>query len=207
MQWHLLEHAFDAILEEGEIPHVSLFTEMIIQNLVREDYMQAIKLVNCMAHASINFSEKQWVDFFRRNMDRINQANLHRFLQILNSNPVVGEDPVLSLLNSLESIRRQKPSDDCNRNILIADLESGTSALDENSGKSDDVSFPTDETTSREHSDSYDPFEQSITDATLDSLTGDVDFSSDPEPPSANQILDSWREKRMKHGIFAKLQI
>ncbi|EYU44501.1 hypothetical protein MIMGU_mgv1a002053mg [Erythranthe guttata] len=46
-KWHLLEHAFDSILEAGEIPHVSFFTEMMCQATIRRDYDRAEKLFSC----------------------------------------------------------------------------------------------------------------------------------------------------------------
>ncbi|CAA7393608.1 unnamed protein product [Spirodela intermedia] len=239
-KWHLLEHAFDAILEGGDIPHVSLFTEMIIQNVVRENYVQAVAIVNSMAYASINFSEKQWTELFNRSGNRISQHNLHRFLQTLDASTVVAEAPVPNLLNSLQLLCRPKPLLNTSRESRYGDLEAETSASDENyiednngmtkdafekpDGESliggiVDVSLNLEERGAKLASDFstddapsgrpvfYDDSEASATETALDLLTEDVDFSSNPGLPSASQILEVWREKRMKDGVFPKFQL
>ncbi|RVW57371.1 Pentatricopeptide repeat-containing protein, chloroplastic [Vitis vinifera] len=79
-KWHLLEHAFDTILEAGEIPHPSIFTEMICQATAQHNYERAVTLINAMAHAPFVVSEKQWTDLFS---EEATVSNLYKSLQSL----------------------------------------------------------------------------------------------------------------------------
>ncbi|MQM05382.1 hypothetical protein Taro_038192, partial [Colocasia esculenta] len=127
-KWHLLEHAFDAILEDGEVPHVSLFTEMVCQNVARQNYEGAVLLVNSMAHASFEVSEQQWIDLLKRSCDRISQDKLQMFLKCLEDSATVEEAPVSSLLKSLKSICRPRLSTAVPRITASTDAEKETSA-------------------------------------------------------------------------------
>ncbi|KAF9600682.1 hypothetical protein IFM89_011353 [Coptis chinensis] len=101
---HLLEHAFDMILEEGEIPHPTFFTEMVCQASAEHNYERAVILLNSMAHASYQVSEKQWTDIFMESRDRIGKDGLrHLFDKLCRSN-VVTEATITNLLKSLQSI-------------------------------------------------------------------------------------------------------
>lgn len=237
-----MEHAFDAILEGGDIPHVTLFTEMMIQNVVRDNYVQAVAIVNSMAHASVNVNEKQWTDLFSRSLDRISQNKLFRFLQTLDASTVVAEAPVPSLMNSLQFLCRPEPLLSTSRGSRCGEVEAETSALDknnieDNSGMTKDAfekfdgeylnggivdvspdleesgaelasDLSTDDSPNWQSSSGfYDGSEASVTETALDLLTGDVDFSSNLGLPSASQILEVWREKRMKDGVFPKFQL
>ncbi|XP_078430331.1 tetratricopeptide repeat (TPR)-like superfamily protein [Wolffia australiana] len=213
-KWHLLEHAFDAILEGGDVPSVSLFTEMVIQNLAREDYFQAVKMVNCMAHASINYNEKQWADLFSSNQDRINQIKLGKFHQALDCSSVVAESPVPSLINSLQSLCLLERFPRNSRKALISDIDGKEETTVD--GELLECAGADPNLNQKEHgfkmathfseNESFDSFDdESATDTALDLLTGDVDFTSDSSRPSASHILDVWRERRMKDGVFSNL--
>ncbi|CAK9172305.1 unnamed protein product [Ilex paraguariensis] len=136
-KWYLLEHAFDTILEAGDIPPPSFFTEMVCQAIVRHDYERALASVNTIAHAPFQVSEHQWKDLFEENRDRISrtslkelldthcnydlskEATVSNFSRVLQSLCAPGSSNVL-----LESVAfgnvtaSELPSDGCNRGFL-----------------------------------------------------------------------------------------
>lgn len=103
MQWHLLEHAFDAFLEAGEIPSPLYFTEMVLQTTARQDYKRAVTLVNAMALAPFQVSEEQWKELFEKNRDRISQNNLEKLLDSLDNCDMKSEATVVNLSKALNS--------------------------------------------------------------------------------------------------------
>lgn len=98
LQWNLLEHAFDTILEAGEIPHPSFFTEMVCQSTVQDNYERAVQILNAIAHAPFQISENQWTDLFEENRERINNTSLERLLNVLNERVLSIEPSVLNLI-------------------------------------------------------------------------------------------------------------
>ncbi|KAI3451917.1 hypothetical protein Pfo_008582 [Paulownia fortunei] len=103
-KWHLLEHAFDSILEAGEIPPVSFFTEMACQATIQRDYERAVNIVNTMAHAPFQVSFQEWINLFERNGDRIDQASLNELQEKLVIHDLVKEATVLNLSRALQFI-------------------------------------------------------------------------------------------------------
>ncbi|GMJ03848.1 embryo defective 1408, DELAYED GREENING 1, EMBRYO DEFECTIVE 246, thermo sensitive leaf color 1 [Hibiscus trionum] len=103
-KWHLLEHAFEASLEGGEIPHPLIFTEMLIQATLKSNYEKAVTLVNTMAQAPFQVSEKQWTEHFVKNGDRVTQGCLVKLLDALSSSELSSEVTALNLLRSLQSL-------------------------------------------------------------------------------------------------------
>lgn len=103
-QWHLLEHAFDTILEAEEIPHISLFTEMICQTIAQGDFGRTASLLNGMAHASLSVSESQWTSLLEREIATLGMGKLQDLLHHLQSCSLVREDPVPNFLKSLHFI-------------------------------------------------------------------------------------------------------
>lgn len=102
MQWHILEHAFDTILEAGEIPHSSFFTEMVCQAVIQNDHERAATLINTMAHAPFQLSEQQWIDLFKENEDRISRASLKQLSDTLCDHHLTSEATVLNLSRALQ---------------------------------------------------------------------------------------------------------
>ncbi|XP_047161686.1 pentatricopeptide repeat-containing protein At5g67570, chloroplastic-like isoform X1 [Vigna umbellata] len=98
---HLLEHAFEMILEAGEIPHHLFFFELVIQAIVQHNYERAVILINTLAHAPFRVSEKQWTNLFKESEDRISHENLERLLDALGSCDVFSESTVSNLTRSL----------------------------------------------------------------------------------------------------------
>ncbi|KAG6514709.1 pentatricopeptide repeat-containing protein At5g67570, chloroplastic [Zingiber officinale] len=103
-KWHLLEHAFDTILEAEEIPHTSLFMEMICQTIAQGDLGRTVSLLNSMAHASLSVSESQWTSLLERQIATLGMGKLQDLLNHLQSCSLVMEDPVPIFLKSLHLI-------------------------------------------------------------------------------------------------------
>ncbi|KAJ6379036.1 hypothetical protein OIU78_029121 [Salix suchowensis] len=121
---HLLEHAFDGILEAGEIPHPVLFTEMVFQATAQENYERAVTLVNTMAHASFQISERQWTDLFEKNGETISQDILEKLLDAVGHCRMASEVTVSNLSRSLRSLCRPGSSGDLPRaNSCIEDTD------------------------------------------------------------------------------------
>ncbi|GER30982.1 pentatricopeptide repeat-containing protein [Striga asiatica] len=103
-KWHLLEHAFTSLLETGEVPHVSLFTEMACQAIIRLDYERALNIINTMAYAPFQVSFQDWINLFEINQDRVDQESLNELHDKLVSRDLVKEATVLNLSRALEFI-------------------------------------------------------------------------------------------------------
>ncbi|OMO56462.1 hypothetical protein CCACVL1_26532 [Corchorus capsularis] len=103
-KWYLLEHAFDTFLERGEIPDVLIFTEMLIQAAVQSNYKKAVTLVNTMAYAPFQVSEKQWTELFEEHRDRFAEGSLERLLDALSNCKLSSEITASNLLRSLQTL-------------------------------------------------------------------------------------------------------
>ncbi|XP_027180070.1 pentatricopeptide repeat-containing protein At5g67570, chloroplastic [Coffea eugenioides] len=101
-KWHLLEHAFNTVLEDGEVPHPTFFTEMVCQAVIQHDHERAATLVNTMAHAPFRVSEKQWIELFEENEDRISRASLRELSDALCSHHLANEATVLNFTRALQ---------------------------------------------------------------------------------------------------------
>ncbi|XP_059641335.1 pentatricopeptide repeat-containing protein At5g67570, chloroplastic [Cornus florida] len=132
-KWHLLEHAFDTMLEAGEIPPPLFFTELLCQAAVRHDYERVISMVGAMAHAPFQVSEKQWRDIFEKNGDRIGSDSLKKLLEALCSSDLSKEATVSNLLKSLLSLCSSD-----NLKGISSSVTSGDSSVDESSLNVDD---------------------------------------------------------------------
>lgn len=100
----MLEHAFDTILEAGEIPPLSFFTEMACQATIQHDYERVVNIVNTMAHAPFQVGLQEWITLFERNGDRIDRASLNELQEKLVSHDLVKEATVLNLSKALQFI-------------------------------------------------------------------------------------------------------
>ncbi|KAJ0241983.1 Pentatricopeptide repeat-containing protein [Hirschfeldia incana] len=103
-KWSLIEHAFDAILEDGEIPHPLFFTEMLCHATARGDYQRAITLINTVALASFQISEEEWSDLFEENQDWITLENLQKLSDYILDCDYASEPTVSNLSKSLKSL-------------------------------------------------------------------------------------------------------
>lgn len=104
MQWYLLEHAFQTLLEGGEIPDPLFFLEMLIEATSQSNYEKAVTLVNTMALAPFQVSENQWTELFEENEDRIAQGSLEKLLDALSNCELSSEITASNLLRSLQSL-------------------------------------------------------------------------------------------------------
>ncbi|XWS45136.1 hypothetical protein CRYUN_Cryun15aG0110900 [Craigia yunnanensis] len=102
-KWYLLGHAFETFLEGREIPHPLFFTEMLIQATSQSNYEKAVTLVNTMAHAPFQVSEKQWTELFEEYGDRIAQGSLAKLLDALSDCELSSKIMASNLLRSLQS--------------------------------------------------------------------------------------------------------
>ncbi|KAG6398188.1 hypothetical protein SASPL_139643 [Salvia splendens] len=107
-KWHLLEHSFNSILEAGEIPPLPFFTEMACQANIQCDYERAVNIFNTMGHAPFQVSFEDWIDFFERNRDRLDQATLIELQEELTRHELRRELTVLNLSRALEFVCEDK---------------------------------------------------------------------------------------------------
>ncbi|XP_031483069.1 pentatricopeptide repeat-containing protein At5g67570, chloroplastic [Nymphaea colorata] len=103
-KWHLLEHAFDLLLEAEEIPCQLLFMEMICQNIARLDFERAVTLIKGMEHALLHVNDRQWIDLFRRNCVRIGKEKVQKLLSFFDHCNTMSDTPISSLLKALNSL-------------------------------------------------------------------------------------------------------
>lgn len=220
-KWHLLEHAFDTVLEAGEIPHVSLFIAMIFQTIAQQNFARTASLLNGMAHASLKVSESQWASILQRDMGRFSMGRLEDLLNHLQSCNVVMEDPVPNFLKSLQYVCGTRLSKDASTSAesYVASMDDDT--LDENDSDFESVGRIQDyqpgelspeinggcvETLDGSHYrdeslQNYD-LEPSVTDKTLDLLTAHIGTPFSDLPP-ASEILEKWRQDRTKDDMLS----
>nr|XP_016461513.1 PREDICTED: pentatricopeptide repeat-containing protein At5g67570, chloroplastic-like [Nicotiana tabacum] len=101
---HLLEHAFDAILEIGQIPHASFFFEILCQATCQYDFERAVALIKSMVHAPFRVSEQQWIDLFNNNGERISHSRLRGLFDVLCSQALGSDSTIVNLCSALESL-------------------------------------------------------------------------------------------------------
>ncbi|CAN4079793.1 unnamed protein product [Withania somnifera] len=101
---HLLEHAFDAILEVGQIPHPSFFFEILCQATCQHDHERALALIKLMIHVPFQVSEQQWINLFNSNNERISHSSLRGLLEVLCSQSLGSDMTIVNLFRALESL-------------------------------------------------------------------------------------------------------
>ncbi|XP_072973220.1 pentatricopeptide repeat-containing protein At5g67570, chloroplastic [Typha angustifolia] len=252
-KWYLLEHAFDTILEAGEVPHVSMFAEIICHSIGQNNFGRIVNLINGMAHASFKVSESQWTDLFQHNMDRFSKNAFQDLLNHLSGCNLVMEEPVPDFLRSLQSLCGMRllksthlladasdvssshptyledaNSADSNRKALdcfpikpIIDFGgalptyarnnlSSVSNVDtkETGGQTGVTSEKTVTVSScttcdKELQSVHCNSQASVTDETLDLLRADV-RNLFAELPSASEILQKWKQDRLKDDLIPK---
>ncbi|TXG59931.1 hypothetical protein EZV62_014504 [Acer yangbiense] len=129
---NLLEHAFDTLLEAGEIPHPLFFTEMLIQVTAQSNYGKAVTLVNTMAYAPFQISVRQWTELFEKNKDRLGLDNLKKLLNALYNCDATSEITVSNLSRSLQSLCGSGKERDFSRPTFIGSQVTDISPLDGN---------------------------------------------------------------------------
>lgn len=196
MQWSLLEHAFDAILEDGEIPHPLFFTEILCHATGKGDYQRAITLINTVALASFQISEEEWGGLFEENQDWITQENLQKLSDYILDCDYASEPTVSNLSKSLKSlcgsssstqpllaidVTNQSHSEKPEEGLLLHD----TAMEDENDTKGETWEFT----------------ETELETLGLEELEIDDDEeSSDSDTLSVYDILKEWEESSEKES-------
>ncbi|KAF4375149.1 hypothetical protein F8388_017295 [Cannabis sativa] len=133
-KWHLLENAFNAILEAEDIPNSLYWTEMVLQNVAQEDYMKAVTLINAMALAPFKISEEQWKELFEKYEEKIGQNNLEKLLDYLDNGDVKSEPTVVNLSRALRHLCDSGISGNFSSSIDCGSENVNKSSLDDNVG-------------------------------------------------------------------------
>ncbi|XP_047962879.1 pentatricopeptide repeat-containing protein At5g67570, chloroplastic [Salvia hispanica] len=209
---HLLEHSFNSILEAGEIPPLPFFTEMACQAIIQGDYEKAVNIFNTMGHAPFQVSFEDWIDFFERNRDRLDQATLIELQEELTGHELRRELTVLNLSRALEFMCEnkvnsvQKVSEDLGGSrCTLLDYQSSGSRIE-----TDEASSTPDLCDEKDHVRAHparlaenfdrDLVARSWSDDT-DSEDGEWDSDNDEfnseesDTPSAYEILEIWNKK------------
>ncbi|CAN1777483.1 Pentatricopeptide repeat-containing protein At5g67570, chloroplastic [Linum perenne] len=116
-QGHLLEHAFNAILEAGEIPCSLYLVELVCLATVQQDYEKAVSLANTAAYAPFQINESLWKDFFKSYENKISKNSLHKLLVALGDGDVQSEATVSNLAKSLQSLCGDQTPEDSGSSI------------------------------------------------------------------------------------------
>nr|XP_025885489.1 pentatricopeptide repeat-containing protein At5g67570, chloroplastic isoform X1 [Solanum lycopersicum] len=113
---HLLEHAFDAILEVGHIPHPSFFFEILCQATCQHDHERALALIKSMVHVPFQVSKQEWIDLFNSNNGRISHSSLRELLDVICSHSLGSDATIVNLCRALRSV-----CGSCTSSMLIID--------------------------------------------------------------------------------------
>lgn len=214
MQWHLLEHAFDTILEAGEIPPPPFFTEILCQAAVQHDYDKVAAMVNAMIHAPFQVSEQQWTEVLEAYRNRITGPSLQQLSEAVRGHDLVREATIGNLSRALQSLHSSSclatssgneapskmisPGDGSSSNIhrdppgnigdldLLEDISSTTTTFwKRNSGFLED----------EEDADTDDDDDDAGMKLDISAIGfGNGDDSDEHNVPSANEILKSWKD-------------
>lgn len=99
---HLLEHAFDTILEAGEVPSPLFFTEILFLAVVQNDYDKVTVIVNSMIHTSFRVSKRQWSEVLAAYSDRITKDSLNQLLEVISSHDLTRRSSIHNLYRTLQ---------------------------------------------------------------------------------------------------------
>lgn len=201
---HLLEHAFDVMLEAGEIPPSSFFVEIICRAMIQDNFDRAITILNSMAHAPFQVREKEWRGLFEEYKGKITRSHLRKLLDKIGIHDIVAmEASAYKLSRLLQSLCGSKSHNNANENV--GDLSSSSSSSDVKLHSimehfADELESVDERSKSRDYDD-YDS-ENDL----LGGELGQVDESKRNKLPSADGILENWKESMMKDGIFLPFQ-
>ncbi|XP_047310589.1 pentatricopeptide repeat-containing protein At5g67570, chloroplastic [Impatiens glandulifera] len=191
---HLLEHTFDKIMENGEIPRQSFFTELICQATTHRDYHRVITLLSAMAYAPWQVSEDKWKHFLEENHDRLYKDVLSELLLALHDQDLPMESTVSNFLTSLSSVcvttDFSKGHEDAPPVPVLAETVACNILLSDDDDDDDDMMML--------------GFSGMDSDYETDDET-DFDDSvyseKETNVPSANEILEVWKENRKTDGF------
>ncbi|VYS71724.1 unnamed protein product [Arabidopsis thaliana] len=194
-KWSLLEHAFDAVLEDGEIPHPLFFTELLCHATAKGDFQRAITLINTVALASFQISEEEWTDLFEEHQDWLTQDNLHKLSDHLIECDYVSEPTVSNLSKSLKS--RCGSSSSSAQPLLAVDVTT------QSQGEKPEEDLLLQDTTMEDdnsaNGEAWEFTETELETLGLEELEIDDDEeSSDSDSLSVYDILKEWEESSKK---------
>lgn len=115
IQVHLLKNVSDQLFEMGRAPHVSLYKELICQNLQAGDYAKTLAYLSRMAYSKLNIRKSEWIELFDKNSDRIRKNNLQGLLNELTSSSGVYDQTNLffkTFTSSLQLMNEQWTQED-----------------------------------------------------------------------------------------------
>eukprot|EP01018_Ginkgo_biloba_P006664 Gb_37099 [translate_table: standard] len=217
-KWNLLDHVLDQLLELGEIPHISLYKEKICQNLQAEEYKKVIANVNSMRQASLNISQKEWTELFKRNASRICKESLQELSNELNcfrADDGLTDHIFENLIKSLHSLTGLDTAADtttpidtpstskCNREIQSHSTQISFYLTGEDGKVISDIPDRSSEDKDGKHKknlklgtgkDALNPF-------VIDVLNSDVHNSPDINFPSSYEILKEWEDMKEKDFV------
>ncbi|KAL6498210.1 hypothetical protein OROGR_028607 [Orobanche gracilis] len=196
-KWHLLEHAFNSLLEAGEIPHASFFTEMACQAIIRHDYEGAVNIVNTMAYAPFQVSLQDWIDLFERNGDRFDEATtLNQLQDKLVGRDLVNEPTVLNLSRALQFICGSK---NCKHSCHSMKDQVGASPTPSPTRLTEHLNYDLVSRSSESDSDDieFENIENKFDDFNFEHVIpeSEIDDSREPDTPSAYEILEIWKKE------------
>eukprot|EP00252_Welwitschia_mirabilis_P018813 TRINITY_DN4208_c0_g1_i2.p1 TRINITY_DN4208_c0_g1~~TRINITY_DN4208_c0_g1_i2.p1 ORF type:complete len:826 (-),score=151.81 TRINITY_DN4208_c0_g1_i2:256-2733(-) len=197
-KYHLLDHAFDQLLERGEVPNVSLYKEKILHGLQAHEYAKVIIYIKNMNQQTVAMTQKEWSVFFEKSNDRITRKRLFSLFSEINNLTDDEKAGNLSLKTLLASLKD------------LAEFTQSVTSKDEAEQESD----PCDDIpTSRDHvikegsnlQSNCTSLNQAVeTDILEPMLVNTInDFSSpilEPSLPSPADILREWRDSE-KHMV------
>ena len=210
------------MLEAGEIPPSSFFVEIICRSMIQDDYDRALTILNSMAHAPFQVREKEWRGLFEEYKGKITRTHLRKLFDEIGTHDVAMEASAYKLSRLLQSLCGSKSNNSYqtssgSHTSNESDFESPTDAegqklhsimehfadelsLDESvENLSDERSKLTNNEVLDDDYDSEDDF--------LDGEFGEVDETKRKKIPSADGILENWKESMIKDGMFLPFQI
>ncbi|KAL9992569.1 putative pentatricopeptide repeat-containing protein DG1 [Helianthus debilis subsp. tardiflorus] len=215
---HLLEHAFDVMLEAGEIPPSSFFVEIICRAMIQDDFDRAVTILNSMAHAPFHVQEKEWRGLFEEYKGKITQSHLRKLLDAIDSHDVTMEASAYKLSRLLQTLCGSKSNNSYQLSsggdvTQESDLETPMDVKEHKLGDimerfadeltPESLGYEKSKLTNKEAlDDDYDS-----EDDFLARELGEVDEQKRNKLPSADGILEHWRESMVKDGIFLPFQI
>lgn len=211
------------MLEAGEIPPSSFFVEIICRSMIHDDFDRALTILNSMAHAPFQVQEKEWRGLFEEYKGKITLSHLHKLFDKIGTHDVTMEASAYKLSRLLQSLCGSKSNKSYRVSSVThkSDLES-TSEVNKGQKlhsimehfadelKLDDESvenFQDERSKLTNNNEGLDDDDYDSEDDFLDGEFGKFDESKRNKLPSADGILENWKESMMKDGIFMPFQV
>ncbi|KAI4330224.1 hypothetical protein MLD38_028525 [Melastoma candidum] len=212
---HLLEHAFDNLIDAGEVPCPEIFFEMVIQAMIHHNIEKAVSLIRVMSLASFQVGEKQWSDLFTKNRDWISTECLANLLEALSTCEITEEATIKNLLRS-QCLLRESTSPMGTKNLEGRDEESESVQICPSKSSATCQTGCLD--LDSEDNGSCANFDEIITSFNTDGSLKEIqevkpgllpgEFGNPRQKlPSAEEVLENWRQSQLKEGISFRFQV